>query len=56
MFYVKEYADRFVEAWREIAVRFKGRKGIYGYDLMNEPSLRRFGERYAEAMFKLQKR
>ena len=38
VFYVKEYADRFVEAWREIAVRFKGRKGIYGYDLMNEPS------------------
>ena len=37
VFYVKEYADRFVEAWREIAVRFKGRKGIYGYDLMNEP-------------------
>jgi len=37
VFYVKEYADRFVEAWREIAIRFKGRKGIYGYDLMNEP-------------------
>ena len=38
VFYVQEYADRFVEAWREIAKRFKGRKGIYGYDLMNEPS------------------
>ena len=38
VFYVQEYADRFVEAWREIAVRFKGRPGIYGYDLMNEPA------------------
>ena len=37
-FYVQENADRFVEAWREIAIRFKGRKGIYGYDLMNEPA------------------
>jgi hypothetical protein len=37
LYYVKEYADRFVEVWREIAVRFKGRKGIYGYDLINEP-------------------
>ena len=37
VFYVREYAARFIEAWREIAVRFKGRKGIYGYDLMNEP-------------------
>ena len=38
VFYVQEYADRFVEAWREIAIRFKGRPGIYGYDLMNEPA------------------
>ena len=38
VFFVKEYSDRFVEAWREIAIRFKGRKGIYGYDLINEPA------------------
>ena len=37
-FYVRDYADRFISAWREIARRFKGRKGIYGYDLMNEPN------------------
>ena len=37
VFYVKANADRFVSSWREIAQRFKGRKGIYGYDLINEP-------------------
>ena len=30
-------ARHFVETWRRIAKRFKGRKGIYGYDLVNEP-------------------
>ena len=38
VFYVQENADAFIEAWRTIARRFKGRKGIYGYDLMNEPA------------------
>ena len=38
VFYVQAYADRLVSAWREIAQRFKGRKGIYGYDIMNEPA------------------
>lgn len=37
VFYDQEAAERFVSAWREIARRYKGRKGIYGYDLMNEP-------------------
>ena len=37
VFYVQANADRLVSAWREIAARFKGRKGIYGYDIMNEP-------------------
>ena len=37
VFYVQENADAFIEAWRMIARRFKGRRGIYGYDLMNEP-------------------
>jgi hypothetical protein len=40
MFYEREYADNFVETWRQIARRFKGREGIYGYDLINEPSQR----------------
>ena len=30
MFYEAKYADHFVETWRRIARRFKGRKGIYG--------------------------
>ena len=30
-------AKHFVETWRRIARRFKGRAGIYGYDLWNEP-------------------
>ena len=33
----RECADFFVEIWRRIAARFKGREGIYGYDLVNEP-------------------
>jgi len=41
VFYVQANADRLVSAWREIAARFKGRKGIYGYDIMNEPVQRR---------------
>ena len=32
-----ECAEFFVETWRRIAERFKGREGIYGYDLVNEP-------------------
>ena len=41
MFYDEGFADHFVELWRGIARRFKGRKGIYGYDLINEPCQRR---------------
>jgi hypothetical protein len=41
MFYDDKFADHFVELWRKIAKRFKGRKGIYGYDLINEPCQRR---------------
>ena len=37
MFYDARYADHFVGLWRRIARRFKGREGIYGYDLVNEP-------------------
>ena len=37
MFHDARFADHFVEIWRRIARRFKGREGIYGYDLVNEP-------------------
>ena len=37
MFYEPEYADFFVEVWRRIAARSKGRPAIWGYDLINEP-------------------
>ncbi len=37
MFHDAKYAAHFVEIWHRIAKRFKGRKGIYGYDLVNEP-------------------
>ena len=32
----KTLATEFVSLWRNIATRFKGRAGIYGYDLCNE--------------------
>ena len=41
MFYEERYARYFVDMWRRIARRFKGRKGIYGYDLINEPCHKR---------------
>lgn len=37
MFYDVRYAEAFLEAWRRIARRCVGRKGIWGYDLINEP-------------------
>ncbi len=37
MFHDPALAEHFVETWRRIAIRFKGREGIYGYDLVNEP-------------------
>ena len=40
MFRDKTFAEAFVECWREIAARFAGRAGIYGYDLCNEPNQR----------------
>lgn len=33
----EEYREAFLKVWRMIATRFKGRSGIYGYDLVNEP-------------------
>ena len=37
MFHDAKFADHFVEIWHRIAKRFKGREGLYGYDLINEP-------------------
>lgn len=37
MFYEDKYAVAFLDCWKKIARRFKGRRGIYGYDLVNEP-------------------
>ncbi len=34
----KEYQDRFVNLWREIARRFADRKGVAAYELLNEPN------------------
>lgn len=31
------WAAHYLECWRKIATRFKGRKGIYAFDLVNEP-------------------
>lgn len=31
------WAACYLEAWRKVATRFKGRKGIYAFDLVNEP-------------------
>ena len=35
--YRQDCLDEFIAAWRRIAARFKGRRRIYGYDLVNEP-------------------
>ena len=37
----RRFAEHFLERWRIIATRFRGRKGIYGYDLVNELNQRR---------------
>ena len=41
MFYDRRHADTFLMAWTNIATRCAGRKGICGYDLINEPCQRR---------------
>lgn len=37
VFHEPEYANHFIDCWRRIAKRFKGRREIYGFDLVNEP-------------------
>lgn len=38
MFYDVKFANAFLEAWKRIATRCAGRRNIWGYDLINEPS------------------
>lgn len=40
----KRFAEHFLKRWRVIATRFKGRRNIYGYDLVNELNQRRRSE------------
>jgi hypothetical protein len=35
-----EYANKFVEQWKKVAARFKGRKEIYALELLNESKIR----------------
>ena len=37
LFHRKPYLDLFIETWRKIAGRFRGRRALWGYDLLNEP-------------------
>lgn len=37
IYHEQDYLDSFLDIWRRIATRFKGRRNIYGYDLVNEP-------------------
>ena len=41
MFHDAAFADHFVEVWRRIARRFRGKPALYGYDLANEPQQQR---------------
>ena len=41
MFHDERFAKAFFETWKMIATRCKGREGIWGYDLINEPVQRR---------------
>lgn len=42
VFHEPKYADHFVKCWKLIANRFKGRREIYGFDLVNEPYQKMF--------------
>lgn len=37
MFHDRRFADHYLACWHRIARRFAGRKGVYGFDLVNEP-------------------
>ncbi len=37
IFTEKKYQDRMLEVWAEIATRYKGRKSVWAYEILNEP-------------------
>lgn len=37
MFHEKRFQDKFLEVWEKIARRYRGRRIVWGYDLVNEP-------------------
>lgn len=47
LFYDAKLQDCYVEMWRRAAKNFKGRKELYGYDLINEPLDRGYDGRIA---------
>jgi hypothetical protein len=44
MFSNSVYQDQFVATWRTVALRYKGRTGVWGYDLLNEPAVGAIGQ------------
>ena len=56
MFYEPEYADFFVEVWTRIAARYRGRPGVWGYDLINEPCQNRPSPEGCDNYWALQER
>lgn len=41
----KKYFDHFIDVWKRIVTRFKGKKALWGYNLINEPNQIR-GQKY----------
>lgn len=37
LFHEKRFQDKFLEWWRKMALRYRGQKTVWGYDLVNEP-------------------
>ena len=59
MFYEEEYAQTFFKSWETLATHFKGRKGVWAYDLINEPVQSRpslAGRDYLSIQFEAAKR
>ncbi len=56
MFFEREYADAFVDVWCEIAARFKDRRALWAYDLINEPVQTRPSPDGLEDYWQLQRR
>lgn len=43
LFESRAFDQQFISVWQKIATRYKGRSGIYGYDLLNEPAVGKVG-------------